>query len=132
MAAPAGELIDEALPRPERGAVAKGKGGVAAGDQLLVGDIPALRVRVAPVAGCADAALGIMGRVARQAELPGLCGNGGDGQQQSNRYACQKVSNQSASRKYRPVMVSSAETMTAEIEISRCPGGNQRAWCTRT
>jgi len=77
MAAPAGVLIQESLSRSEQRAVAQGKSGVAAGDQLLVGDVPAVRGRVAPVAGSADAALDIVDWMTRQAELPGLHGSGG-------------------------------------------------------
>lgn len=131
MATPAGILIQEAIAPAEQWAVTQGKGGVASDDQLLVGDIPAVGGRVAPMAGGTDAALDIVDRVARQAELSCLGGKGGTALKSNSNQEYQKSSDQFVPRKNSAMTVSSsmaAVTRTAAVDINRWPGGNQRAW----
>ena len=70
VAAPAGILFKQMIALAKQLVVRQGETGITAGNQPLVGDVLALRGRVAPVTGRAEATPGIMSRMTRQAELP--------------------------------------------------------------
>ena len=72
VAAPAGILFKQTITLSKQLVVRQGETGIATGNQPLVGNILALRGRVTPVTGRADARPGMMRRMARQAELSAL------------------------------------------------------------
>lgn len=72
MTATAGELIQQTLPLPHLHPVVDGKTSIFPGTQSGMGNIFAFGCRIAAMAVAALASLRIVGRMARQAELPRL------------------------------------------------------------
>ena len=70
VAAPAGILFKQTIALAQQLVVRQCETGIATGNQPLVGDVLAIRGRVAPVTGRAEATSGMMLRMTLQAELP--------------------------------------------------------------